>query len=517
MYNYPHVAILGIDGMGNFDTKANTPNIDSLTANGSLNHFVLSENPTISAENWAAMLYGTSPQVHGKTNGYIGKFEHTDKNMPSLFSRVRTSFPDAYLTSVVNWNPINHGIIEHDINVDFATAASDALLTPKIIRRIAKKPKLLFVQFDDVDGAGHKYTYGSKEHIKQIETTDRYIGRIISAYKRAGIFDDTLFIVIADHGGIRKGHGGYSDTEKYVTFAVSGKTVLKGAMGEANTRDVCAVALYALGIDIPKYDANGFSSRVPGGIFDGQDGYTRPPVKKYKVENNDTPAFDGEHGLKRLFGDRLKLAMFFDNNLNDETGHCKFEMRNTVKYYTDGVMGSRGEFGQTGSALTKDLHVGKCGFSVGAWVRLDGKTLTENCYICGNSDMSKRDENGFAFTIKNYDADFTLCTADDHFTLVTPYPDDFNGGWLNIIHVIDTESRVIKVYMNFNFTRSFDIPDGMCGDFDAPIFTVGNDVPNRCNTELFPNTFNIDDLLIFDGALMDGDIRKLKEYYSFGK
>ena len=61
MYNYPHVAILGIDGMGNFDTKANTPNIDSLTANGNLNHFALSENPTISAENWAAMLYGTSP------------------------------------------------------------------------------------------------------------------------------------------------------------------------------------------------------------------------------------------------------------------------------------------------------------------------------------------------------------------------------------------------------------------------------------------------------------------------
>lgn len=118
---YTYAAVIGIDGMGNFDTKANTPNIDALIANGSCNHFALSEDPTISAENWAAMLFGTSPQVHGKTNSYISAFEHTDKNLPSLLSRVRTAFPDAYLVSAVNWNPINHGIIEHDIDADLVS------------------------------------------------------------------------------------------------------------------------------------------------------------------------------------------------------------------------------------------------------------------------------------------------------------------------------------------------------------------------------------------------------------
>ncbi len=516
-YIYKHVAILGIDGMGNFDTKANTPNLDSLAENGSCNHFALSENPTISAENWAAMLYGTSPRVHAKTNSYIEKFEHTDKNIKSLFSRVRKEFPDAYLASVVNWNPINFGIIEHDINVDFATADTDEMLTPEITARIAKKPTLLFVQFDNVDGAGHRYTYGSKEHIKQIETTDGYIGKIKDAYKQAGIFDETLFIAIADHGGLRNGHGGYSDTEKYVTFTVSGSSVTKGEAGDARTRDVCATALYALGIEIPQYDENGFSSRVPGNIFEGQYGYTRPSVKEYKVENNATPAFDGDHGLKNIFSSRLKLAMFFDNSLKDETGNCAFEMKRTVKYYSDGVMGSRGEFGRTGSALTNGLHVGGKGFSVGAWIKLDGKTLTEDCYVCGNMNFSDDRRNGFAFTVKNYDTEFMFASDGNGFNLITPYPDDFGGGWLNIIHVIDTENRIITVYMNFDYIRSFNFPDSVCGNFDAPDFAVGNDVSDRRNNKIVPNTFNIDDLLIFDGTLSEGDVAKLKEYYNFGK
>lgn len=514
---YTYATVIGIDGMGNFDTKANTPNIDALIENGSCNHFALSEDPTISAENWAAMLFGTSPQVHGKTNNYISVFEHTDKNMPSLLSRVRTAFPDAYLVSAVNWKPINHGIIEHDINAELVSVKDDGKLTDEIVKRIADKPKLLFVQFDEVDGAGHRNTYGSPEYIGQIETTDTYVGRITEAYKKAGIYEDTLFIVIADHGGIRKGHGGYSDSEKYVTFAVSGEGVLKGKMGEANTRDVSAVVLYALGIEVPEYDKLGFSSRVPGGVFEGEQGYTRPETKEYRVESAATPDFNGENGLKSIFDDRIQLAMFFDNSLIDETGNRTFKMENTVKYYSDGVMGSRGEFGMTGYAETKDLKIGKGSFSVSAWVRLDKKTLTEDCCVCGNLDRSGKHgrKNGFAFIVKNYDTAFTLSTPESGFTLVTPYPEDFKDGWLNIIHVIDKESRQIKVYMNFRFVRSFDIPDDLKWNFNAHRFAVGNDVSGCANTEIFPNTFNMDDLIIFNDALTDGDVRKLKNYYGF--
>lgn len=81
--------------------------------------------------------------------------------------------------------------------------------------------------------------------------------------------------------------------------------------------------------------------------------------------------------------------------------------------------------------------------------------------------------------------------------------------------MIDKESRQIKVYMNFRFVRSFDIPDDLKWNFNAHRFAVGNDVSGCANTEIFPNTFNMDDLIIFNDALTDGDVRKLKNYYGF--
>ena len=153
IYNY--CAVIGVDGMGNFNRQAATPHMDKIFADGATSYFTLSKDPTISAENWGAMLLGATPVVHGLTNGWISQNEYTNKALPSVFTRLRRAFPDAYLTSVCNWNPINHGIVEHDVGVDLATADNDELLTPMILERVAKKPKFLFVQFDNVDGAGH--------------------------------------------------------------------------------------------------------------------------------------------------------------------------------------------------------------------------------------------------------------------------------------------------------------------------------------------------------------------------
>ena len=514
---FRYCAVVGIDGMGNFNRFANTPNLDRIFADGAKTDFALSMDPTISAQNWGAMLLGVAPVVHGLTNGYISQYEYTNKEFPSLFTRIRQAFPDAYLTSVCNWNPINHGLIEHDVGVDLATADSDEQLHPLILERIAKKPKFLFVQYDDVDGAGHGGGYGNEQHLRQIEISDRYVGEIYEAYQKAGILDETLLIVIADHGGIRHGHGGFTDEEKYIFFGMAGKGVNKTQIARAETVDVAATVLAALGLPVPAYDPQGFSSQVPEGVFDF---YTRAYVAvtpaPRTVRHAETPAFFSNNGLASFFPtEKIALAMFFDNNLDDASGKHTFRESGRVKYYSDGVNGSCCECGMTGCAECRTLSaLGKESFTLAVWLYVD-RSVNEDCVVCTNMSWwwQDRNANGFALILKNNDTVLSLGCETDHEDIVTPLPAEIERGWVHVIAAVDKEKKEVRIYTDFALTRTVKPAAPLLRDNAGGVFVIGNDTRMKNNTEDFPNIFRMDDLFLFNGAFGADDAKKLAAYY----
>ena len=249
-YTYQRVVVLGVDGAGNFFSKTDTPNMDRIFANGATNYNVLTSIPTISAECWGSMLLGVTPEVHRRTNGIVSSIPYdVTSPFPSLFREIRAAYPEAELASFCCWNPINFGIIENNLDLYEDTAGDDEL-TDKICKYLEDHdPKMLFVQFDWVDGAGHGHGYGTKEHLDRITVTDGLIGRIHDMYVKRGFIDDTLFIVTADHGGFGHSHGGTTDEEKIVFWGAAGKTVKAGTLGDMEIRDNAAVCLYALDID----------------------------------------------------------------------------------------------------------------------------------------------------------------------------------------------------------------------------------------------------------------------------
>ena len=88
----------------------------------------------------------------------------------------------------------------------------------------------------------------------------------------AGIIEDTLFMVIADHGGPPFDgngayHGGWTDAEKLVTFAAVGKTIQNCTIEEMNIHDLAAIVLYALEINAPDFDEKGWTAQIPNEIF----------------------------------------------------------------------------------------------------------------------------------------------------------------------------------------------------------------------------------------------------------
>lgn len=274
MQRYGHVIVIGIDGAGAFIRDADTPCFDRIFAGGAVTYSALASNPTISAECWGSMLLGVGPEIHKLTNGVVSSTPYpTDSRFPSLFRRIRNAIPGAELGSFCDWNPITFGIVENDAGAATATARDDELMPLICSYIMEKKPTFLFTQLDSVDGAGHRYGYGSAEHLARIHEVDRLVNDAYRAAKDAGIIDDTLFIVIADHGGTPfdgKGasHGGWSNAEKLVTFAAAGKNVRHGTIEEMNIRDLAAIVLYALGIEAPEFDEAGWTSQIPAGLFD---------------------------------------------------------------------------------------------------------------------------------------------------------------------------------------------------------------------------------------------------------
>ena len=275
---YERVFIIGVDGAGRFFNEANAPNFDRIFADGAVDYTARAEIITTSAQNWGAILTGVSYSKHGLTNDILANNERSsDTANPSIFTYARRAFPRAELASFVNWNPINYGLIENDINVNKQNPGDDEAVTNAICDyfNAGNQPTLFFVQLDSVDHVGHDKGSKSAEYIQQIETVDGYLGRIYDAAADNGLLENALFIVVADHGHTPTGgHGGLTMRETNVTLALSGKNVVKGSSLDkiARNRDVAAIALYALGIERPDY----MTARIPANLFEGVKGEARP-------------------------------------------------------------------------------------------------------------------------------------------------------------------------------------------------------------------------------------------------
>ncbi len=512
---YKNVVVVGLDGMGVYNKNAKTPNLDRIFANGAVTYSALSMSPTSSAENWGAMLLGASPEIHKISNELDMNRRNTGEKFPSVFKRLREVMPDARLSSFVNWKPINNGIIEDGLNVIMDNGKDDELCD-KIVAEIKNKPAFLFIQFDEIDGAGHGFGYGSDGYLAQIEKEDAYVGRIYDAYVENGLIDDTLFIAVADHGGILVGHGSYTDEEKYIYLALTGKSVQQGEIGPAYTRDISSIVLYALGVGYPEYDEKGYSSQVPDGIFAEINGkYKKVEAKDLYFEPHQTPEYDGEKGLSKFFdADRIRLALFMDGEVKDSSGKNSLEEFNTVEY-EDGVFGKCGILGKNGHITVKDFKLGEGDFSIAYWSKVN-PDIDECHSICSNKDWfwRYRGGKGIGVAFRSHDIIFNMSDGKTRYEIMAGFPLEIGNGWIHILQTVDRKNNKVKVYMNFKEAFESEIYGNLGTDIDTELqFNIGNDGLGTFSNEKYDQRICIDDFIIFGDALSEDDVKKFAEYY----
>lgn len=511
---YSYVAVIGIDGMGIFNKSASTPYMDAIFENGAVSYDGLSMDPTISAENWGAMLLGAKPTVHKLTNNNIRQKEYCNKTIPSVFLRIRDAFPKCRLASYCVWNPINEGLIESAAKVDANTAESDEALCPMIVEAVTKKPKFLFVQLDDVDGAGHSFGYGSAGHLEQISKADAVVGKIYGAYKASGILDDTLFIVTSDHGGFNRSHGGYNNTEKYVFIGACGKGVEKGKITGFQTRDIAATVLKALGIFVPESDEKAFSSIVPGGIFDGFVSQKRAVPTESKILHTLTPKpFSNDGIFTALPRERFKACLFLDSSLDDAAGFVRIIENGAVKYYTDGVKGECAELGATGCAEIENIDVNNGDITFLCWLKTECSLTGSVCVFASRSFGEGQSVRGISMQMRCNDTVFVIADGDDDFEVTVPFPETLSHGWTNVAFSLSRSEKKLYCYNDFELSAEYDIEERYLGALCDKPFVFGDNSEKTYNRIKNPSTFFADDFFIVNGVLSNDELCALKKYY----
>lgn len=260
-----HVVLIGLDGWGAYSVpKAKMPNVKKLMEEGSYTLESRSILPSSSAPNWSAMFMGVGPELHGyttwgsRTPEIPSRIVNKHGIFPTVFQVVRDARPDAEIGVFSEWIGIKFLVDTAALNVyqntpdynKYPTALCDAAV--KYIKE--KRPTLAAFCFDNPDHVGHQAGHDTPAYYEKLEELDGYVGQIVQAVKEAGMLDETIFIVTADHGGINKGHGGKTLQEMQIPFIISGKGVKAGHKIASSMMqfDTAATIAYILGAEAPQ-------------------------------------------------------------------------------------------------------------------------------------------------------------------------------------------------------------------------------------------------------------------------
>lgn len=235
-YKANHVMLIGLDGWGAYTlARADMPNLKQMIVEGVFTTKKRSVLPSSSAVNWASMFMGAGPELHGYTEWGSQVPElpsrECDKNdiFPTIFQLFRNADSKAEIGCIYEWEGIKY--LVDTLSLSYYEQSPDYKIYPDRLTEIAeqyiteKKPNLLAICYDNPDHIGHVIGHDTPEYYKELEKLDSYIGRIINATQNAGIYENTIFIITSDHGGINKGHGGKTINEIETPLIITGKGI----------------------------------------------------------------------------------------------------------------------------------------------------------------------------------------------------------------------------------------------------------------------------------------------------
>lgn len=214
-----HVVYLAIDGFDSdyLDGRAELPNIRALAEDGSITSGtgVMS---SMTNQSWASSVTGAYPEVT-LNDAYVlaesGTVQgQTRRNEAETFGEALSEAGKTMLSAqffMLQDRGVAFGDAEHlytQPGGDCVERADDIISVVNgepvdsdgEMVTMSGIPDFMAMYCSDVDGAGHDTGENSPETVAALEHVDEQIGRVVDAFKEAGIYDKTTFIMTGDHG-----------------------------------------------------------------------------------------------------------------------------------------------------------------------------------------------------------------------------------------------------------------------------------------------------------------------------
>jgi predicted AlkP superfamily pyrophosphatase or phosphodiesterase len=232
-----HVFLIGLDGWGAYSfAKSNMPTVEEIIAGGSHTLKALAVMPSITIPNWASMFMGAGPDVHGYNTNPLGNDNPPVVDspiidrygiFPSIFTLLKEERPNCKVAFFFEKPKIGYlcpdNVIDEKRHLDLSIGgpAIDAVVS--YIEN--EKPNFAAIIFLEPDETGHRIGHDTTEYYDQLNKLDGYIAQIIQAIKNAGIWEDSIIIFSADHGGIGRGHGNDTPVEREIPVILAGPNI----------------------------------------------------------------------------------------------------------------------------------------------------------------------------------------------------------------------------------------------------------------------------------------------------
>jgi len=236
-----HLVFIGLDGWGGiFVPKANMPAVKRMMSHGAWSIDAQSVMPSTSWPNWSSLFCGAPPE---KRNA---------ENFPSIFTLIKKNKQTEKQVLFYEWTELQK--ICSNETAEKIKISSNIESAVKIAAYIKEqKPFFTAVVFDEPDHAGHSGGWGSKSYYAKLKELDSLIAIIEQAVKSAGIYDDTVFVLSADHGGSGFGHGNDTPNHRKIPMIFYGNEIKKGfrILTPIDIYDITPTMAAILGLNTP--------------------------------------------------------------------------------------------------------------------------------------------------------------------------------------------------------------------------------------------------------------------------